>query len=222
MPAALRLLSLEAGGERISAALFEGPDCLAQAFAEAKQRQTEQLAPLVQGLLQRAGWEASSLGALAAGRGPGSFTGLRSSLALGQGLALGSAARLIGVDTLEAWAQSSGRDRVAVALDGRRGQAYFGRFTRSAERWNASEAPRLMEQGEAWGLSKGWPLLSDLEAPQERLRLPQGAELAVAVGQLAWGRWQGQAGAALDWEPLYLRRAEVEILWEKLHPKAGA
>lgn len=222
MPPALRLLSLEAGGERISAALFEEGRCVASAFEEAKQRQTERLAPLVQGLLEQAGWEAAGLGALAAGRGPGSFTGLRSSLALGQGLALGSAARLIGVDTLTAWAQTSGQPRVAVALDGRRGQAYFGRFDKVGADWKAAEAPRLMDQSEAWALSAGWPLLSDLQAPQERLALPQGADLAVAVGQLAWDRWQGQAGAPLDWEPLYLRRAEVEILWEKLHPKAGA
>lgn len=222
MPASLRLLALEAGGERISAALLEGDVVIAAAFEDAKQRQTERLAPLVQGLLGQAGWTSASLGAIAAGRGPGSFTGLRSSLALGQGFALGSPARLIGVDTLTVWAEASGHEKVAVALDGRRGQAYFGRFTKGLGAWSAVEAPRLMDQSEAWGLAQGWPLLSDLEPPQERLALPQGADLAKAVGQLAWARWQGRSGAPLDWEPLYLRRAEVEILWEKLHPKAGA
>ena len=222
MPAPLRLLALEAGGERISAALFDGPALIGSAFVEAKQRQTEQMAPLVQGLLAEHGWSGASLSAIAAGRGPGSFTGLRSSLALGQGLALGNSARLVGVDTLAVWAQASGREKLAVALDGRRGQAYFGRFAKSPQGWSAHEAPRLMELAEAWALAQGWPLLSDLEAPFERLKPPQGAELAVAVGQLAWERWQGRAGAPFDWEPLYLRRAEVEILWEKLHPKAGS
>lgn len=221
MPAPLRLLSLEAGGERISAALFEEGACVAQAFEAAKQRQTEQMAPLVHGLLQKAGVSADSLGAIAAGRGPGSFTGLRSSLALGQGMALANKARLIGVDTLEAWAQTAVPEvRVAVALDGRRGQAYFGRFEKKGQAWSAHEASRLMDLAEAWELAEGWPLLSDLEVPQKTLALPEGAALAVAVGQLAWTRWQGQAGPALDWEPLYLRRAEVEILWEKLHPRA--
>ena len=222
MPAPLRSLALEAGGERISAALFEGSLPVGSAFVEAKQRQTEQMAPLVQGLLESRRWTAASLAALAVGRGPGSFTGLRSSLALAQGLALGNPARLIGIDTLTAWAEASAQARVAVALDGRRGQAYFGRFTKGAQGWAAAEAPRLMDQAEAWGLAAGWPLLSDLETPLERLALPQGADLAVAVGRLAWGRCQGAAGAPLDWEPLYLRRPEVEILWEKLHPRAGA
>ena len=217
MPAPVRLLALEAGGERISAALFEKGLCVAQAFEEAKQRQTERLAPLLQGLLQSAGWQASSLNAIAAGRGPGSFTGLRSSLALGQGLALGAQAALIGVDTLEAWAQASGQDKVAIALDGRRGQLYFGRFEKSAGAWKALEAPALLDVADAWARLGGWSVCSDIEAPAGSavVPLPQGAALAVAVGQVAL------SAEPRAWEPLYLRQAEAAILWEKLHPKAG-
>lgn len=217
MPASLRLMALEAGGERISAALFEKGLCVAQASEDAKQRQTERLAPLVQGLLQAAGWPASSLNAIAAGRGPGSFTGLRSSLALGQGLALGTQAQLIGVDTLEAWAQASGQDRVAIALDGRRGQVYFGRFEKVAGAWKAFEAPALLDIADAWDRLGGLPLCSDIEAPAaaQGVPLPTGAALAVAVGQVAL------SAEPRAWEPLYLRQAEAAILWEKLHPKAG-
>jgi tRNA threonylcarbamoyladenosine biosynthesis protein TsaB len=214
----MRLLSLEAGGERISAALFEAGRCVAQAFEEARQRQTERLAPLVQGLLQAQAWPADSLSVIAAGRGPGSFTGLRSSLALGQGLALGTGAQLIGVNTLETWAQVSGLPKLAVALDGRRGQVYFGRYAKKDGAWQALEAPALLDREEAWSRLGALPLCCDLgsglqPAAAHTLALPQAAALAVAVGELAL---QGPPQA---WEPLYLRRAEAEILWEKLHPK---
>jgi tRNA threonylcarbamoyladenosine biosynthesis protein TsaB len=210
---------LEAGGERISAALFEAGRCVAQGFEEARQRQTERLAPLVQGLLQAQDWPAASLNGIAAGRGPGSFTGLRSCLALGQGLAVGSNARLLGVNTLEAWAQASGQQKLAIALDGRRGQVYFGRFEKLGQDWRSLEAPALLDREEAWSHLGALPLCSDLEAAlwpsgAKPVALPEGAALAVGVGELAL------AGIALPWEPLYLRRAEAEILWEKLHPKA--
>jgi tRNA threonylcarbamoyladenosine biosynthesis protein TsaB len=220
MPAPVRLLSLEAGGERISAALFEAGACVAQAFEEARQRQTERLAPLVQGLLDGRAWAAASLDSIAAGRGPGSFTGLRSCLALGQGLALGGRAKLVGLNTLEAWAQASGRDKLAVALDGRRGQVYFGRYEKRDGAWQSLEAPALLDRELAWSRLGSLPLCCDLEAALlppgvQTLPLPQAASLAVAVGQLAL------SGPPQAWEPLYLRRAEAEILWEKLHPKVG-
>jgi tRNA threonylcarbamoyladenosine biosynthesis protein TsaB len=223
MPAPLRLLSLEAGGERISAALFEDGRLVASAFEGARQRQTERLAPLVQGLLQSRAWAPSSLGAIAAGRGPGSFTGLRSSLALGQGLSSGNRARLIGVDTLEAWAEASQLPAVAVSLDGRRGQLYLGLYEKNEGRWRALEAPALLDAAEAWSRRAALPVIGDLSvwpAGIDGRSAPEGAVLAEAVGRLAWARWQGQAGPSLDWQPLYLRRAEAEILWEKLHPKA--
>jgi tRNA threonylcarbamoyl adenosine modification protein YeaZ len=212
-------LSLEAGGERISAALFESGSCVAEAFEEARQRQTERLAPMVQGLLQAQRWPITSLDAIAAGRGPGSFTALRSSLALGQGLALGTGAQLIGVNTLEAWAQASGLPELAVALDGRRGQVYFGRYEKRGGAWQPLEAPALLDQKEAWSRLGSLPLCCDLEARllpagSQSLPLPQAAALAVAVGALAL------SASPQAWEPLYLRRAEAEILWEKLHPKA--
>jgi tRNA threonylcarbamoyl adenosine modification protein YeaZ len=226
MPSPLRLLGLEAGGERISAALFEDGRCVASAFEEAKQRQTERLAPLVQGLLLRQQWKAESLGAVAVGRGPGSFTGLRSSMALAQGVALGASARLVGVDTLAVWAEAGGSESAAVALDGRRGQAYFARLEKKGPGWLALEEPALLDQAEAWQRLGSLPLLTDLESAAlptgvNLLKRPQAADLAQAVGRLAWQSWSGHPGAPLQWEPLYLRRAEVEILWEKLHPKAS-
>jgi len=62
----------------------------------------EQLPVLLDRHLQATGWGASSLDVIAVVVGPGSFTGLRASLALAHGLALGGSARLVGVTVGEA------------------------------------------------------------------------------------------------------------------------
>jgi tRNA threonylcarbamoyladenosine biosynthesis protein TsaB len=211
----MRLLAIEAGGPVLGAALFNGTDCLSRTFVRAPQRQTESLAPLVLGLLQAQAWEPASLQAVACGVGPGSFTGLRSSLAFGQGLALAiSGLQLWGVPTLHSWAEAfapAEAPQVCVLLDGRRGQAYRGQLARLGAAWADQMPAALLDLGPAREAAQGL-LLSDL--PELGPQALDSAALACAVGRLAL------AGDRAPWEPLYLRRSEAEILWEKLHPKA--
>jgi tRNA threonylcarbamoyladenosine biosynthesis protein TsaB len=223
------MLALEAGGAVLSAALFEDGAELGQAWLRAPQRQTEQLAPLVMGLLRSRDWKASQVGALACGKGPGSFTGLRSSLAFGAGWALAVDGLVLApVPTLTAWAEAfapQDAGEVLVLLDGRRGQAYRARLRREAGIWADVIPPALIDL--AADLDPGLallPLITDLPAPTgfQALPLPpDGAALASAVGRLAWGSLQrGEAPA--PWEPEYLRRSEAELLWERLHGPAAA
>lgn len=206
----MKLLALEAGGVVLGAALYEGGQPVASTFERAPQRQTERLAPLVQGLLAQAGWRAQDLDAVACGIGPGSFTGLRSSLAFGRGLQLGKPGlRLIGVSTLEAWAEAFspvGAERAWVLLDGRRGQVYRGAYARQGGLWAERQLSALLDLGAAQA-PEGETSLGDLQSGP-----PDSADLALAVGRLAL------AGRDAGWEPLYLRRSEAEILWDRLHP----
>jgi tRNA threonylcarbamoyladenosine biosynthesis protein TsaB len=220
----MKLLALEAGGPVLGAALFENGRAVGQAHVSAPQRQTEQLAPLVQGLLQRQGWPASGLDAVACGIGPGSFTGLRSSLAFGRGLSLGAPAlRLIGVPTLEAWAEAFSPPAAAqawVLLDGRRGQVYRGAYAREGALWRERLAPALLDLDAARPRPVE-PVLSDLLGVASRPCPTEGPSLALAVGRLGLAALaSGAEGAA--WEPRYLRRSEAEILWDRLHPPAQA
>ena len=67
---------------------------------------SERLAGMLRSLLEQAGWQPGSLGLIAAVTGPGSFTGLRASLSLAHGVALGSGAKLCGVSVPEALRRS--------------------------------------------------------------------------------------------------------------------
>jgi tRNA threonylcarbamoyladenosine biosynthesis protein TsaB len=124
-PAPLRLLAIDSSTDTLSVALgsgsvgseplgFTGPGA-AQASAT--------LLPAVQSLLSRAGWTLASLDAVVFGRGPGSFTGLRTACSVAQGLAYGAqgAGRdggipVLPVDTLLALAEAARALRVTQGL----------------------------------------------------------------------------------------------------------
>ncbi len=80
------LLALDTAGDTLSFALHDGAALLAEHSWRAARQPTTQLAPAVARSLADFGG-AAALGALAVSLGPGSYTGLRSGIALAQGLA---------------------------------------------------------------------------------------------------------------------------------------
>jgi len=95
--------------------------------------------PLAHELLEECGRTASEIGAVVAGRGPGSFTGVRIGLATAKGLAQGLGVPLVAVPTLDTvafGALQASRDAgsggiVAVIGDAMRGEVYAARYRRA-------------------------------------------------------------------------------------------
>jgi len=125
----MRLLAIETSGESCSAALLCGSD-LTQTLERAPRRHGELILDMMARLLAEAGLTLSDLDALAFGRGPGSFTGVRIACAVVQGAAFGAGLPVIGVSTLAALAQGhhreTGHGRILSALDARMGEVYWG------------------------------------------------------------------------------------------------
>jgi tRNA threonylcarbamoyladenosine biosynthesis protein TsaB len=127
----MKLLGIETSSSIGSVALAIDGRIAARAMATPRE-QTEQLLTLVDALIAEAGIALRDLDAIAFGRGPGSFTGLRVAAAVVQGLAVVSGVPLVAVSSLRCLAQRAAREcgceRSVVCVDAHMGEVYFGEF----------------------------------------------------------------------------------------------
>lgn len=108
------------------------------------------LLPQIHALLARAGITLSDLDAIAYGRGPGAFTGLRTACAVAQGLGFGLARPLLPIDSLLVVAEDARLQvgpaamlEVGVVMDARMDEVYAGRYRWQGGRWRVVQAPAL-------------------------------------------------------------------------------
>ncbi len=127
----MKILALETSGACCSAALLIA-DRLQQRHEHAPRRHADLILGMLDDLLREAGLRLNELDAIAYGRGPGSFTGVRIAAAVAQGVAFGANRPAIAVSTLAATARAAyrrtGQRRIACALDARMGEVYWGCF----------------------------------------------------------------------------------------------
>jgi len=127
----VNLLAIETSSRIGSVALVSGAETAEISIAEPRE-QTERLLPAIDALLAAAGIGLDGLDAVAFGRGPGSFTGLRVAAAFAQGLGLARGVPLIAVSSLAVVAQRAwrehGLERTLVCVDARMGEIYWASF----------------------------------------------------------------------------------------------
>ncbi|MFN0313524.1 MAG: tRNA (adenosine(37)-N6)-threonylcarbamoyltransferase complex dimerization subunit type 1 TsaB [Burkholderiales bacterium] len=183
--APLKLLAIETSTQWCSAALLLANDVRIRE-ADAGQRHSELLLPMVDSLLKEAGLGVRELDGIAFGSGPGSFTGLRIACGVAQGMALGADLRLVPVCSLLALAEASGQERVLSCLDARMGELYVAAYRRQGGTWSEVIAPILckpmavpaLEGGEWFGAGSGFGVHG------EALRAGYGSQLVGADAQL--------------------------------------
>lgn len=126
----MNLLAIETATEACSVALLCGGEVRSR-FEIAPRRHTELVLPWCEQLLAEAGLAKSQLDAIAVGRGPGAFTGVRLAVALVQGMALALDRPVLPVSTLAVLAQGAQArpgTQVLAAIDARMGEVYLGAF----------------------------------------------------------------------------------------------
>jgi tRNA threonylcarbamoyladenosine biosynthesis protein TsaB len=128
----MKLLALDTSTDTMSLAVQHGDAIFTHTGAGGSQASAT-LIPTIEALMQQAGLQYAQLDAIVFGRGPGSFTGLRTACSVVQGLAFGANVRVLPVDTLLAvaeearfMAQTQGLDasRILAVLDARMGEIY--------------------------------------------------------------------------------------------------
>jgi tRNA threonylcarbamoyladenosine biosynthesis protein TsaB len=164
----MKLLAIDTSGDACSAALYlDG--AITQRLQPSPRRHGELLLPMMQSLLEAAGIGLAALDAIAFGRGPGSFTGVRIAVAVAQGVAFGAGCPTVPVSTLAAMAvgefRRSGCRRVLAALDARMGEVYWGAYAIGddgqvrpcGEEAVAPPELVLVPEGGGWcGVGTGW------------------------------------------------------------------
>lgn len=135
--AALRLLAVDTATEACSAALLIG-DSLLERYEEVGRGHAERILPMVDSLLSEAALTLAQLDAIAVGRGPGGFTGVRLAIGVVQGLAFGARRPVLAVSDLRAVAQRALEQRPAaqrclVCSDARMREVYSARFGRDEQ-----------------------------------------------------------------------------------------
>ncbi len=213
-----RLLALETSTHAFSVALLSGGR-LVEAFELSPQRHAEKILPTVEKLLSAEALALSDLEAIAFGRGPGSFIGIRIATGVAQGLAFGLGRPLVPISSLLALAWPTLKEKrgtVLAVMDARMGEVYAAYF-----RW---EGERVVTLGGEWlGPLERLPLLGcgcsavlcqvEPEALSRRLgqdlqRVIQGYPRATAVAELA--RLQGIPIPPEAAQPTYLRKKVVQ------------
>ena len=128
----MRILALDASLAQCSAALWQDGSVLVERIVPGERGHAASLPPLVAIILAEAGLAAPALDALAAVIGPGGFTGIRTALALAEGIALATGRPLIGVTTGEALRAALPATDIAspvwAAIDNRRGRIVLETF----------------------------------------------------------------------------------------------
>ena len=221
----MNILAIETATDACSCALEHSGTIVARHVVEPR-RHTELLLPMIDTVLAEAGIGLRALDAIAFGRGPGSFTGLRIACAVAQGLGFGADRPLVPVSTLRTVAAGMNRTRrarrVLAAFDARMGEVYWGAFewdgVTMAAVFDESVCPPdavRVPEGEGWaGAGPGWSayraVLDDRLAGRldGRGDMIDAARLPEAIDMLGLARAAFEAGLAVapeDAAPVYLR-----------------
>lgn len=233
------ILAIETATLVSSVALATADTLLAEITLQTKKTHSELLMPHIDKILMMAEVSKADIKAVAVSVGPGSFTGLRIGLATAKTLAYALKVPLVGVPTLAALAYGCFVPGVMLApmLDAQKGNVY-----QAVYEWQGGELKEIMPAtvmhiDEALNklaeYNKAVVLMGEA-AVLHREKIQQGGNgLVIAAPHLIIQRAgsvatlghklieQGIQHDVMALEPLYIRRSEAEVLWERRQVDKG-
>lgn len=215
------ILAIDTSSDACSVALSYGSETFEQ-YTDQPRKHAEWVLPMVDSLLAQAGIGLSDLDAIAYARGPGSFTGLRISAGVVQGLAFGAGLPVVQVSTLAILAHRGfrihGWQSVLAAIDARMGEIYWGCYQISAPGdvvlcgEEHVTAPAQLNSAAltqpCYGVGSGWTYKAQIEAAGVQVKVDDASLLPHAQDLLTLAQRRfvlGETVQALDVAPVYLR-----------------
>ncbi len=217
-----KILALDTSTEACSAALIIDGEIISR-YQLAPREHSRLILQMIDDLLLQADLSINEIDAIAFGRGPGSFMGLRIAAGVVQGIAFACDIPVIPVSTLKAIAQrvydETQMTRILVAIDARMDEVYCAAYHLEKHRWLIYGEEQVIspdklviaELDPSWtGAGTGW------DSYKDRLLLSAGCSLqmilpdcfpgAEAIAKLAADEWRsGNTISAAEAIPVYLR-----------------
>jgi tRNA threonylcarbamoyladenosine biosynthesis protein TsaB len=131
-----RILAIETSTAACSAALCVAGEVL-ERYVLAPRQHAALILPMIESVLVEADIGVQQLDAIAFGRGPGAFTGVRIAASIVQGIAFAAGLPVVPVSTLAALAlgalRETGEIQALAALDARKDEVYWGCYRLTGE-----------------------------------------------------------------------------------------
>jgi tRNA threonylcarbamoyladenosine biosynthesis protein TsaB len=233
----MKILAMDCSTEACSVALLNASSSgtvteVVEQVEQAARQHTQRLLPMVAQLLADTETTLQQLDAIAFGRGPGSFTGLRICLGAVQGLAFGADLPVVPVSSLAAQAQSLLNQNIPLAadthilstLDARMNEVYWAVYKNQAgrvellgtEHLSAPEQLLVDDVNARSLIAVGSGVAYQDRIPEANQFSQWQGDLfpsAAAIAELAVQEWlAGNSCAAAQAMPTYLRD---EVAWQK-------
>ncbi|MEO5669305.1 MAG: tRNA (adenosine(37)-N6)-threonylcarbamoyltransferase complex dimerization subunit type 1 TsaB [Ramlibacter sp.] len=226
----MNLLAFDTSTDTLSVAVQSRGGVPLQHVAAGGAQASLTLIAAVQDLLGRARLRLGDLDAIAFGRGPGSFTGLRTACSVAQGLAFGAGVPVLPVDTLMAVAEEAreleGATRIVAVLDARMDEVYSAAYVHDGGRWR-QQGDFSLGRPESVAVPEGWVVAGNafsayagrLAPDARRLHaLPMAAALLRMAPALIAAGGPVSAERAL---PLYIRDKVAQTTEERAALRAA-
>lgn len=231
----MHLLAFDTSTDTLSIAVSRSDtDTLWEHSSPGGAKASATLIPTVLQLLAEAGLDFAQLGGVAFGRGPGSFTGLRTACAVAQGLAFGADSGrgipVFPIDTLAAVAEEAryryGCTQVVATLDARMDEVYNARYQWQEGIWH-SDGDFGLCAPEAVPIPSGWAVVGNARAVYGERLGPDALHLPVLPTAAALLRlapsWIAAGGAvpASEALPRYIRDKVAKTTAERAAERAA-
>jgi tRNA threonylcarbamoyladenosine biosynthesis protein TsaB len=194
---------------------------------KAGQTHSEIILPEINKFLSERQLTTKDLDAIAFGKGPGSFTGIRIACGIAYGLGYGASIPVIGVNNLLALADRSGKNKVISVIDARMGEIYFSAYIKGGKTFSEpmfegvykpDELPKIKESG--------WTLIGNaIETYKQEMKDHFGQqiedlidgpiEVVESISKLATPFIKNKIFELIHAEPVYLRNKVAFTIEER-------
>lgn len=222
----MKILSLDTSTEYMSLGLKIYED-FHSINIKAGQIHSEIVLPEINKFLSDHQLTTKDLDAIAFGKGPGSFTGIRIACGIAYGLGYGASIPVIGVNNLLALADRSGKNKVISVIDARMGEIYFSAYIKEGKTFSEpmfegvykpDELPRIKESG--------WTLIGNaIETYKQEMKDHFGQqienlidgpiEVVESISKLATPFIKNKIFELIHAEPVYLRNKVAFTIEER-------